>query len=111
MIWTIAKREVVTRGRSKGFLAITGILFLGVIAMAILLTVLGGDDDAREVTIGIEGDGAAFADLLAIGDDDLAPTIVTPDDGQLAVLRDVADQENHATRLFGPSHQTGRRLA
>ena len=85
MIWTIAKREVVTRGRSKGFLAITGILFLGVIAMAILLTVLGGDDDAREVTIGIEGDGAAFADLLAIGDDDLAPTIVTPDDGQLAL--------------------------
>jgi len=85
MIWTIAKREVVTRGRSKGFLAITGILFLGVIAMAVLLTVLGGGDDAREVTIGIEGDGAAFVDLLEIGDDDLAPTIVTPDDGQLAL--------------------------
>ena len=85
MIWTIAKRELVTRGRSKGFLAITGILFIGVIAVAVLLSVLGGDDEAREVTIGLEGDGVAFAAAIEVGNDDLDPTTVTPDDGQLAL--------------------------
>ncbi len=85
MIWTIAKRELVTRGRSKGFLSITGILFVGVIAVAVLLSVLGGDDEAREVTIGLEGDGIAFAAAIEVGNDDLDPTTITSDNGELAL--------------------------
>lgn len=81
MLWTIARREVITRGRSKGFLGITAVLFIGVIVMAVLLTVLDGSDDAREVTIGLEGDGVEFAGDLAVGNDELAPTVVTPTDG------------------------------
>ncbi|MEM7273773.1 MAG: ABC transporter permease [Actinomycetota bacterium] len=86
MIWTIATREVVTRGRSKGFLAITAILFVALIAAAVAIRFLGGGDDARSVTIGITRDGAALVGPLAVGDEDLDPTIVTG--------ADVADLEN-----------------
>jgi len=55
VIWTIAKREITTRGRSKGYIATTSILFLAVIAVALLLTFINGSDSAREVTIGLEG--------------------------------------------------------
>lgn len=85
MIWTIAKRELVTRGRSKGFLVITGILFLGVVGVALALSLLTGDDDPREVTIGLEGAAVALAAPLAVGDENLAPTTVPTDDG-LAML-------------------------
>ena len=80
MLWIIAKREVITRGRSKGFLVITAILFVAVVALAVLLSVIDRDDEAREVTIGLTGDGVAFAEALAVGNDELAPTVLTPAD-------------------------------
>lgn len=80
MLWIIAKREVITRGRSKGFLVITAILFVAVVALAVLLSVIDRDDEAREVTIGLTGDGVAFAEALAVGNDELAPTVFTPAD-------------------------------
>lgn len=81
MIWLIAKRELVTRGRSKGFLIVNAALFVGVIAVALSLSFLTGDDEARKVTIGLEGEGIALADFLAVGNDELDVTVTTPDDG------------------------------
>lgn len=76
MIWTIAKRELSTRGRSKGYIGITAILFLFVIAGVIASSVLGGGDDkARKVDIGITETGAEYNALLADGSASLDPTI------------------------------------
>lgn len=75
MIWTIAKREIVTRARSKGFLIITGLLFVGVLAMALLQLFLTGSDDPRQVTIGVTGNGITFTSALELGNDDLAPMV------------------------------------
>ncbi len=95
MIWTIAGRELVTRGRSKGFLIVTGIMFLAVIGVAVVMSFLGGDDDPREVTIGLQGPAVVYADALSQGDDDLAPTVELDDlgaealdDGSIDVLFD-----------------------
>lgn len=83
MIWTIAKRELSTRAMSKGYLIITGLMFVGVIAVGILSSFFGGDDSAREVTIGVDSayaatdTGAATVQLLGTGNDELDPTIVT----------------------------------
>lgn len=84
MIWLIAKRELITRGRSKGFLIITGILFVAVIGFALAIRLFGGgdDDSARAVTIGVEGEAVALTEALAAGNDDLDPEIVTPANGQ-----------------------------
>ncbi|MGI9599311.1 MAG: ABC transporter permease [Acidimicrobiales bacterium] len=95
MIWTIAKRELVIRGRSKGFLIITGIMFLAVLGVAVVMSFVGGDDEPREVTIGLVGDGVDYAGPLSVGDDDLDPTAETTgsgrsdlDDGSIDVLFD-----------------------
>ncbi len=89
MIWTIARREIVTRGRSKGFLAFTALLFVGVIAVAVVQLVVAGPDGPRDVTIGVTADAMVFGDALAVGNDELAPTVVPVDDGEQA-LRDGA---------------------
>ena len=81
MIWTIAKREIVTRARTKGFLIITGLLFVGVLAIAVMQMFLAGSDDPRQVTIGVTGDGLTFAEALEVGNDDLAATTEAVDDG------------------------------
>ena len=75
MIWTIALRELHTRGRSKGFLAVTGILFTAVVGAAGAITLLGGDDDALEATIGVVGPGVAYAEPLAAGSSEVDPTV------------------------------------
>ncbi len=77
MIWTIAKREIITRGRSKGFLILTGLLFVGVLAVALIQLFLNSTDEPREVTIGITASAGHFADALAVGNDDLAPDVQT----------------------------------
>ena len=81
MIWTIAKREIVTRARTKGFLIITGLLFVGVLAIAVIQVFITGSNEPRQVTIGLTGDGVSYADPLEVGNDDLAPTTETVDDG------------------------------
>lgn len=95
MIWTIALRELVVRGRSKGFLIVTGIMFLAVIGVAVVMSFLGGGDEAREVTIGLLGDAAAYEGPLSVGDEDLDPTVEIGDfaaadleDGTIDVLFD-----------------------
>ena len=85
MIWVIAKREIITRGRSKGFLAINALLFVGIIAAAVLSAVLGGDGEAREVTIGVTGDGAPYAELLGTTTDALEPTVESVHDAETAL--------------------------
>lgn len=83
MIWLIAKRELVTRGRSKGFLIITAILFVAVVGFALAIRLLsGGEDSARSVTIGVEGDAITFVEALEVGDEDLDPEVVTTSAGQ-----------------------------
>jgi ABC-2 type transport system permease protein len=95
MIWTIANREIVTRARSKGFRVITGVLFLGVIAVAVIQLFVAGSSDPREVTIGLTGDGVGYAAALEAGNADLEPTTETVaddttrlDDGTVDVLFD-----------------------
>ncbi len=89
MIWTIAKREIVTRARSKGFLIITGLLFVGVVAIAVIQVVVSDSNDPRQVTIGLTGDGIAYSDPLQVGNADLAPIVETVGDG-VAQLEDGA---------------------
>ncbi len=67
MMWIIARREIVTRARSKPFIILTALLFVGVIAVAVLANVLGGDDDKREITIGVAGEGVEAAEVLRSG--------------------------------------------
>ncbi|NNE95114.1 MAG: ABC transporter permease [Acidimicrobiales bacterium] len=95
MIWVIARREVVTRARSKPFMILTGLLFVGVIAVAILANVLGGDDDKREISIGLAGTGVDAGELLAAGSPTLDVEIVRQgasvdalEDGEIDVLFD-----------------------
>ncbi len=90
MIWTIARREIVTRARSKPFIVLTALLFVGVIAIAVLANVLGGDDERRDVRIGLTGDGVESAELLAPGSSSLAPEIVTGAGASTAAVEDGA---------------------
>lgn len=72
MIWQIAKREIVTRIRTRAFQILTGILFIGVIAASVGITVVtGGDSGPTEIAIGVTGDGVAFADAFDAGTEDL----------------------------------------
>ncbi len=82
MIWTIAMREIVTRGRSKAFLGLTGVLFVGVMAVAGVQLFLASTNEAREVTIGVTGNGEAFVEALDIGNEDVDPTVEVVDDGE-----------------------------
>ncbi len=83
MVWTIAKREITTRVRSTAFQVITGILLVGVVASAILISTLtGGDDEAQEVNIGVSGSGTAYSQALSVETDQLAPTVIEVDDGE-----------------------------
>lgn len=91
MIWIIARREIVTRGRTKGFLVTTGILFLGVLAVAGLQLFLSGEDEAREVTIGITSSGVDYREALSIGSDELDPTVETVTDAETALEEDDVD--------------------
>lgn len=76
MMWIIARREIVTRARSKAFIILTGLLFAGVLAVAVLSNVLGGDGDKREITIGVTGTGSESAQILGAGSPTLAVEIV-----------------------------------
>lgn len=84
MIWLIAKRELLTRGRSKGFLVITAILFVAVIGFSIAIRLFGGGggEAARAVAIGVEGQAVEMVDMLSAGNDDLNPFVFTVTDGQ-----------------------------
>jgi len=76
MIWTIAKREIATRGRSKGFLISTAVLFVGVIAAALAIMFLtGGDDTAREVNVAVIDGGVPYAPAIELDGEDLNVTV------------------------------------
>lgn len=75
MIWTIAKREILTRGRSKGFLILTAVLFIGVIAVALIQVFLNSTNEPREVTIGLTDTASDYANALIVGNENLAPVI------------------------------------
>lgn len=81
MIWTIAKREIVTRLRSKGYRISTALLFLGVFGLALAVALTSGGDGPRTVTIGVSGAGVDYVDALEVGTDVLDPTIVITDQG------------------------------
>ncbi len=82
MIWLVARREIVTRGRSRAFQAITAILFIGVLGLALAMPLLGGGDGPKAVTIGVEEEASRFADALAVPTDALEPTVVVADNGR-----------------------------
>lgn len=77
MIWQIARREILTRIRTRAFQVLTGILVLSAIGATVAIGVFtGGEDEAAEVSIGVIGDGVAFSDALAVGTDDLDITVL-----------------------------------
>ena len=83
MTWMIAKREIVTRVRSRAFQVITAILLLGVIGASVAISIFTGmQDEASEVSIGVAGDGIAFSEALSIGTDELEPTVIETTDGE-----------------------------
>lgn len=83
MIWMIARREIVTRARTKPFQIFTGILFVAVVASALLISVLtGDDDDITEVTVGLESAGVSYQDALSIGWPSIDPEVVITDNGR-----------------------------
>lgn len=97
MIWLIARREIVTRARTKPFQILTALMFVGVIVVAVLISVFSGDGDGvEEVTIGVEGAGVDYEEVLAVGSATLDAEIVVTtgdgrtllDDGELDVLFD-----------------------
>ncbi len=68
MIREIARREIVTRGRSKAYRISTGILIVLTIAFVIAAAIFGSDDDEPntiEVTIGLTSEIDRFDDVLA----------------------------------------------
>ena len=89
MIWIIAKREIVTRARSRGFQAIMAIMFLAVVAAGTLPRLILGDGEPREVTVGVVDLDEALVAALEVGDEELAPELVdvTMSDG-IAQLED-----------------------
>lgn len=95
MIWHIARREILTRIRTRAFQVITGILLIGVIAATIAIGVLtGGEDEAAEVSIGVTGDGISFTDAFAVGTPDLDITVVeAADEGEGEELIDSGEIE------------------
>lgn len=83
MIWMIARREIVTRARTKPFQIFTAIMFIAVLAVAILVAVLsGGSDEVDEVTIGIEGAGVAYQQALSVGSPLIDAEVVITDNGR-----------------------------
>jgi len=88
VIWLIAKREIITRGRSKGFQAIIAIMFLLVVAAGVVPQFLDGDGEAREISIGVTEDSAVLTPFLEVGDDDLNPTVLNLEEGDVTALED-----------------------
>ena len=79
MVKEVAFREIRSRARTKSFRWITGILVATAIAGPILVTLLpdGGDDDLREVTVGVIGIDQDVKDqILAFAVDALDVTFV-----------------------------------
>ena len=81
MSWTLVKevaaREILTRSRTQAFRIITGILVAAAIIGPILVAVWpdSGDDELREVTIGLVGvDDATQQQILAFSEDSLDVT-------------------------------------
>ena len=81
MSWTLVKevawREIRTRSRTKAFRIITGILIAAAVVGPILVAVWpdSGDDELREVTIGLVGvDDATQQQILAFSEDSLDVT-------------------------------------
>lgn len=91
MIWIIARRELATRARSKAFQIVTAIMFLAVLGIAIGASLFGGDDEAREVTIGVVGDATAMTTALEVGDEELAPTVTVSTDGEAELEQGTID--------------------
>lgn len=80
MIWTIAKRELITRLRTKAFRISTAVLVLGVVAAGIGVSVFfNSEDEAEEVTIGLSSSVEALAPAF-IANDQFDPTIEVTDD-------------------------------
>lgn len=65
-VFEVAKREFVTRARTRGFRAITALMVLIVVAAPIIMSLLpDNSDDLPEVALGIGADAPeGFADLL-----------------------------------------------
>lgn len=103
MIWTIARRELVTRARSKGFRIVTAIMFLGVIALALFQSVIFSGDDTRDVEIGLIGPAAQWSEGLEAGTEDLRVTVVVSETSSAEDLaRDDVDVAFDGTTLTWP---------
>lgn len=83
MIWLIARREIATRARTKPFQILTGLMFLGVIVVSVLISVLSGDGDGiEEITIGVEGAGVEYQDVLSVGSSTIDADVIVATDGR-----------------------------
>lgn len=88
MIREVAKREIVTRGRSKAYRISTGVLVVLAVAFVVGAAIFGARDDkpgTTDVSIGVTNQIDRFDDTLAV---------VTPESVELTVRRiDDADIE------------------
>lgn len=89
-IGLIARREIVTRMRSKSLYIITAIMVVGIIALGVVTSVTGGDDGPESWTVGVvDTDGHGdFADAVTAIGTAVDVTIVIADHPDDAVGRE-----------------------
>ncbi|GAA1481341.1 ABC transporter permease [Gordonia sinesedis] len=97
-VWLIARREIVTRARTKSFVLSTAVVMVVIIVGAIVWSALSGGDDAEKV--GMVGDQAALSqtierigeaggttiDVVAVGSEQAARDQVASGDLAAAVI-------------------------
>jgi ABC-2 type transport system permease protein len=94
LLWLIARRDLLTRARSRAFQVSTGILVVAVVVGLVLGWVLSGEDEPTEATIGLTEAAAPFAEPLDADTDELVTTIASSatvddlQDGTIDVLFD-----------------------
>lgn len=93
MIWTVAKREVLVRSRTKVFRIITALLLLAAIAGVIVSAVVGGGDgdDLPSSVIGLVNVDPAVEPQIAAAAVDVAQIDYTPFGGSADVEAALAD--------------------
>lgn len=109
MMWRqvieVAKREVITRGRTRGFRAITGLMVLMAIAAPIIFSLLPEDsDDLPEVTIAIADDvDPVLGDRLVAFADGQLDVNIESIDGDIEALDALLDSGDVDVAIEGPN--------
>lgn len=101
-VWLVAKREIVTRARTRSFLISTAIVMVIIVVGAIVWSSLRGGDDSEKV--GVVGDQAVLSQTIE-GAGDAADTAIqiVPVDSEQAARDRVASGDLDAAVVPGAS--------